>query len=112
MNVRNQQPGLLLYTDAGRAAVPFQGGLLCVSAPVRRTIALNSGGTSAPAADCTGVFSIDLNAFASGSLGGTPASVLQIVGAMIDVQFWGRDIGLPPPNASTLTDALEFMICQ
>jgi hypothetical protein len=110
-NVRNSKNGLLLYGISGRAAIPFHGGTLCVASPVKRTPGSNSGGSPPPAADCTGVYSIDFNAFAVGAGGGSPLPALQIPGTQVDAQWWGRDPGFPAPDNITLTDGLEFSMC-
>lgn len=108
--VRNNKSGLFFYGVTGSASTPFGGGILCVAAPVRRTPASSSAGTAAPANDCSGVFSIDINAFARGVLGGSPIAALRIPGTAVYTQVWGRDPGFSAPNNITLSNALRYVV--
>ncbi|HTF88751.1 MAG TPA: hypothetical protein VK843_10110, partial [Planctomycetota bacterium] len=110
-NVLSNKPGILLYSLNGLATTSFQGGILCVAAPVRRTPAASSGGSAFPI-DCTGVLVIDMNAFASGALGGTPAPSLAVAGTFVHAQWWSRDNGFTPPENSSLSDAIGYVVGQ
>lgn len=107
-NLRNGLPGLLLYSAAGRATLPFGGGTLCVSGPLHRSPSLSTGGNPPPAADCSGVLLMDMNAFRAGQLGGNPRAFLSVPGVVVDAQYWARDPGFPAPNNVQLSNAIEF----
>jgi hypothetical protein len=109
-NVRNNKPGLLIYSTTGPGALPFGGGVLCQMGPLKRTTAVSSGGSPLPMADCSGVYSIDMNAFAMGLLGGSPLPALIVPGTDVWCQWWGRDPGFPPPGNITLTDGLHYSV--
>jgi hypothetical protein len=109
-NVRNQKSGLLFYGVSGAAGTPFQGGTLCVKSQIKRTPGVVSGGTPSPANDCSGIYSIDMNAFAAGLLGGSPLPALSVAGTPVNCQWWGRDPGFPAPNNTTLTNGLAYTV--
>jgi hypothetical protein len=105
-NVRNNKAGLLFYGTNGAQNVPFQGGSLCIKPPIKRTTSVNSGGTPPPSSDCTGVYALDMNAFAA-SQGGA----ISQPGSVVQVQWWGRDPGFPAPNNTALSEGLQYTVC-
>ncbi len=103
-NLRNNKPGLMLFGRSGRAAQPFQGGVLCVAGPLARTPNESAGGKP-NGNDCSGGLSVDFNSSIASGI--DPALV---AGVTVNAQFWGRDPGFAAPNHSTLSNALEFVI--
>jgi hypothetical protein len=96
-NVINNKLGLLIVGFA-QAAIPFQGGYLCVQPPTQRTPAQSSGG-NAGADDCSGSFAFALTAAYASQLGLAPGDTL-------NVQYWYRDPH--SPSTTGLTDALAI----
>lgn len=108
-NVMNNKVGLLLHGTTGAANLPFQGGTLCVNAPLKRTPGTSSGGNPPPN-DCSGTFAVDLCAFAAGGLGGNPLAALREPGTVVHCQWWGRDPGFAAPNNSTLSAGVTYTV--
>jgi hypothetical protein len=99
----NNANGLLIY-GFSQASTPFQGGFLCIGGQIIRTQVQSSGGTSG-APNCSGTYSFDMGALIfSGSDPGL------VSGATVYTQYWGRDVFLAPPNATSLTQGLRFTI--
>jgi hypothetical protein len=109
-NTINNQSCLLFYGTNGQGSGAFQGGILCVKAPIKRTPGTTTGGNPPPS-DCSGAPAIDMNAFAIGSLGGTPLAALTVPGTVVTCQWWGRDPGFAAPNNTQLTNGLQYTIC-
>jgi hypothetical protein len=105
-DVLANKSGLFFYGVNGKASIPFQGGTLCIQAPIRRAPVENSGGTSA----CTGHYALDFNAFAHGALGGTPLPALIVAGTAVCCQAWGRDPGFVAPDNTSLSNALRYVV--
>ena len=105
-DVPSQTVGLLIYSLDHAAELTFQGGTLCIGGAVKRTPGQGSGGSLPPGSDCSGHFDLDFNAWvASGS------DPLLGLDSTVWCQWWLRDPGFAPPNASGLSDALAFLVC-
>ncbi len=91
--------GLLIYSTAGPAAFPFQGGWLCVASPVRRTF----GQTSTGSGLCGGTFAMDFNSYIALGIDPTLAA-----GASFWSQYWSRDTA--SPSGTNLTNGLTATI--
>ncbi|MCK6447801.1 MAG: FG-GAP repeat protein [Planctomycetes bacterium] len=100
-NVLNKKFGLFFW-GAEPAAIPFQGGTLCVKPPIVRTPVQSSGG-SPTGSDCTGTYDFHFSrAYMHAHL---------LAPGLIRGQYWSRDPGFSPPNNVGLTAALAISIC-
>jgi hypothetical protein len=84
-NLINQQPGIFIYGDQD-AAMPFQGGALCVRPPFTRTPAKNTGGSGSSGSNCLGQLTFDVPAWIA-----TGQDPTLVPGASMYGQFWYRD---------------------
>lgn len=100
--VLSNVPGLLFY-GAAPAALPFEGGTLCVQPPLQRTAVQVSGGNPPPR-DCSGSFLFDMAAEIQTGHAALAA------GATAYAQYWYRDAAAPVQPIG-LSDALWFEIC-
>ena len=101
-NFLNNKSGLMFW-GVNPAALPFQGGTLCVQPPIIRTGSSNSGGNPPPV-DCSGHYDYHLTQ-------GYMASHLFQVGTTIYAQYWARDPGFQPPNNTSLSNGLRIVLC-
>lgn len=100
--VVNNKLGFLFY-GYGPNSAPWQGGTLCVRAPLKRTPASNSGGNPPPN-DCSGHFSMDFNARIRSGV-----DPLLVPGTTVHAQWYYRD----PPSSFGVgsSDAIQLTIC-
>lgn len=103
-DVLNGRVGIFFYGQAAKA-VPFQGGWLCVRAPVRRTALQGSGGNPVPPDDCSGSYALDFNAHAWSGV--DPALG---VGSNVFGQYWYRDPNDPSGFTTGRSDAIAFQL--
>lgn len=99
--LQQQQNGIGFFGLNGPANVPFQGGSLCVGAPVYRLPMANTGGAGA----CSGTLSYTLADLLANPAGGA----LIGAGSTVNLQFWFRD-----PLASFgsgLSNGIQFLVC-
>ena len=100
--VINNKLGILFWGQDGPAAIPFQGGWLCVQPPTKRTSVQSSGG-NAGVPDCSGTFNYRWTDAYTTSQG---------IGAgdAIHMQYWYRDPA--SPSTTGLSDGLEVIFCE
>ncbi len=99
--VESHQNGLTYFGTSGPNNAAFQGGVLCVLAPLHRMPVKFSGGGGV----CQGALSYTLAEMQANGTGGA----LIVPGAVLNLQTWFRD----PPAASTtgLSNGLQFLVC-
>lgn len=105
-HVMANKTGRLLYSF-GEASTPFQGGILCLAPPLRRTPASNSGsnGLPPPLDVCSGVLSFDFNARVQSGV-----DPLLQPGRVVYAQYRFRDPFEPGGFGVGWSDAVRFGI--
>lgn len=102
-NLINNQFSTLMVSVADRANMPFGGGTLCIATPFSDTGTQLTGGSPA-GMDCTGTFSMNVNAFLQGGPTGLMA------GDRVFSQIFYRDPMHPDGTGYGLTEAVDFVI--
>ena len=97
----NQSPGLFFFGFAP-GSIPFQGGTLCVSPPLKRTGSQWSAGNAGPP-DCSGTYDLHLSQALMAANG-------LVAGTIVYGQYYSRDNFARPHNVG-LTNAISFAIC-
>lgn len=100
------QPGLIVYTTQGPAAVPAQNpfGFLCITAGPGLFRVLPPGLPGGTVGTCSGAYVLDFGAYLAGP---NPDTNL-VAGASIDMQVWYRDP--PNPAAANFSNAARFSL--
>jgi hypothetical protein len=101
--VRNRSAGTLAFSVGAQASLPFGGGTLCLTPPLRRTGMRDSGGSPAGVADCSGAWQLDFNTWMA-------QNATLPAGTTVRAQWLGRDPGFAAPANWMLSDALEFVL--
>jgi len=97
--------GLFFFGTGGRQANAWGNGtsFQCVVPPVKRTPVQTSTGTNG---NCDGTFSVDFNDLITTHPGKAPPT-----GSLVQIQCWFRDPANTSNQSTSLSDALEFMLC-
>ena len=104
--VEGNKNGLFFFGTGGRQANPWGSGTSyqCVVPPVKRAGLLTGTGTSGA---CDGSFAQDLNALWSSAPAKNPGA-----GATVQAQLWYRDPLNTSNQQTSLSNAIEFGVCQ
>lgn len=99
-SMESQVTGLDFFGTGGQAAIPFQGGFLCIGGTVNRLSGKSTGG----AGSCTGSLSYTLSDVLLHPAGGS-----LVAGTQLQMQSWSRD--LADPFGSSLSNGLDIVLC-
>ncbi len=103
--VEGKVTGQFFFGTNGRQANPWGSGtsFKCVVPPTERVGVLSSGGTNGA---CDGTFSQDLNTRWTANPKLNPGE-----GSTVQLQLWYRDRNNTSNQTTSLTDAIEFVVC-
>ena len=104
--VEGAKDGLMFFGTNGSQASSWGNGtsFMCVVPPVKRTGLQIGNGT--PGA-CDGLFTLDFNAWMTANPNKAPAA-----GTQVNLQTWYRDPLNTSNQTTSLSDAVEFVVCN